>query len=285
MSWSEKLSHAYVDGRAEELALFLERMEASDVAAFLQSLSAAKAARLFTCISPRLGAQAYTSLEKELRIQILEAAPINVAGALLRRLGKEQSAEALASLSKARRAGLKQILSFAEDSAGGLMNPSYPSVVVDMSASQAIAALRGHERSRVSEIYALDRGQKLVGTLASSDLLLSDGSVRVGSLVTPLGETLSPFVSARSLLENEELIRRRSLPVVTEDGVYLGAISHEQLLNQVTGVEASEEDPGREDAARSLANLFKLGVKSLVSLVEERRNGNGPSGNRSSGGV
>src|SRR6266581_2266492 len=65
------------------------------------------------------------------------------------------------------------LLAYAEDDAGGLMNPRYARLRPDMSVDEAITYLRRQARERLETIYymyVLDAEQRLLGVVSFRDL-------------------------------------------------------------------------------------------------------------------
>jgi len=282
MKWDEALSKAYADAASEEAAAFLERLDPPAVADCLSGLGLPRAIRLFANLSPLAASQAFPSLEEGAKAALLEEAPIDVCGALLRRLPKETATKWLGALSRSRREALKRALAYPADTAGGAMDSAYPAVMADTRAADAVAALRKSERGGLGDIFVIDRQHRLVGALAPSDLLLADAQAPVSGMAVAADRALSPFADVASLLESPVLARARVLPVVSTDNVYLGAISYERLARQAR--EAAPDalrKTGREEAAAALGQLFKLGVEAVAAVVEPAAGENhAPSGSK-----
>ena len=79
----------------------------------------------------------------------------------------------LALLDDSTRREVTALLAYAEDDAGGLMNPRFARLRPDMSVDEAIRYLRIQARERLESLnylYVLDADQKLLGVVAFQDL-------------------------------------------------------------------------------------------------------------------
>src|SRR2546422_9323090 len=79
----------------------------------------------------------------------------------------------LALLDDPTRKEVAALLAYAEDDAGGLMNPRYARLRPDMSVDEAITYLRRQARERLETIYymyVLDAEQRLLGVVSFRDL-------------------------------------------------------------------------------------------------------------------
>jgi magnesium transporter len=77
---------------------------------------------------------------------------------------------------------VRALLAYAEDAAGGLMNPRYARVRPDMTVDEAIAYLKKQARARLETIYyvyVLDEQQHLLGVVSFRELFAAPTNTRV----------------------------------------------------------------------------------------------------------
>jgi hypothetical protein len=78
---------------------------------------------------------------------------------------------------------------------------------------------------------------------------------------------LSALTDYRSVLNNPDLRRYNALPVTTEDGHYLGAVTEETL----TELADEEAAAGREtggSAGAALGELYRVGLFGMLHSIE-----------------
>src|SRR5207253_4479324 len=92
----------------------------------------------------------------------------------------------LALLDEPTRKEVAALLAYAEDDAGGLMNPRYARLRPDMSVDEAITYLRRQARERLETIYymyVLDAEQRLLGVVSFRDLFAAPPEKKVRDIM------------------------------------------------------------------------------------------------------
>src|SRR5216110_193228 len=127
----------------------------------------------------------------------------------------------LALLDEPTRREVAALMAYAEDDAGGLMNPRYARVRPDVSVDEAISYLRRQARAVleiINYVYVLDADQKLLGVVSFRDLFAAPGDKKVRDLMS------SDVVTASEQMDQEELARLfaqtnlQAIPVVDASG-------------------------------------------------------------------
>src|SRR5881296_2434340 len=93
----------------------------------------------------------------------------------------------LALLDDPTRKEVAALLVYAEDDAGGLMNPRYARVRPDVSVDEAISYLRKQAREVVESfyyVYAIDADQKLVGVVSFRELFAAPATKSVRDIMS-----------------------------------------------------------------------------------------------------
>jgi magnesium transporter len=274
--------------RLSELATLLRDRHASDLVDLLRQLGRPERAVVFRLLPRPLAVDVFSSLDpgerdsllKDLtdeetrqllaglspddRTYVLEELPGPVVQRLLNLLGPEDLREA------------RQLLGYPEDSAGRLMTPDYVALRPEWSAMEALEHLRarGRESETIDVLYVVDDGWRLVGTVGLRHLILARRDARVGALMQPPAATVPPTA------DREETVRLMSrydlfaLPVVDRDGVLLGIVTVDDVLD--VAVEEATEDFHRIAAVAPLDTtyrdsspwrLYRKRVGWLIALV------------------
>ena len=185
-------------------------------------------------------AQVSEQLQAPLLAHILDEASPDVAADVLRNIPEEQSEETLEAMEES--ADVIPLLQYPDDSAGGIMSPDYVAVREDITAGTALDSVRlqnaGVEHS--DYVLAVSGDRRLVGILDFVGLALARSSLPVRDIMEP--DPLSVTVETDQedcarLLQRYEL---NALPVVDPDGVLLGVIFGEDLVD-VLEEEATED--------------------------------------------
>jgi magnesium transporter len=138
---------------------------------------------------------------------------------------------------------VRALLAFAEDDAGGLMNPRYARVRPDATVDEAIAYVRRQARERLETIYvvyAIDADQRLVGVVTLRELFVASAEKTVRDVMT------TDLVVAREDMDQEALSHLfvesdlTAIPVVDSDGRMKGIVTVDDIVD-VVQEEATED--------------------------------------------
>jgi len=180
------------------------------------------------------------SQEKRSWIRLL---PLDDAADFIQRVPPDARQELLNLLDEGSRREVVGLLAYAEDEAGGLMNPRYIRLRPDMSVEEAIRYLRAQARTPIEVIYytyVLDYDQKLLGVVSFRELLLASPDKRVREMMkTDLvmvheeddREKVSGMFSDHGLM---------ALPVVDEQDRMKGLVTYDDIVD-VVQKEATED--------------------------------------------
>jgi magnesium transporter len=149
----------------------------------------------------------------------------------------------LAALDEVTRREVGALLAYAEDAAGGLMNPRFARVRPDMSVDEAISYLRRQARDRVETIYyayVLDPDQRLLGVVSFRDLFSARPEQAVADVMT------RDVVTVRDDMDQEAVSRifaqhdLLAVPVVDAAGRMEGLVTFDDIVD-VVQEEATED--------------------------------------------
>ncbi len=135
------------------------------------------------------------------------------------------------------------LLAYAEDEAGGLMNPRYARVRPDMTIDEAISYLRKLARQSLgtfSYAYVLDEQQKLLGVVSLRELFASAGERKVRDAMQTDLVTLQEDVDQETvsqLFAETDLV---AIPVVDIEGRMKGIVTVDDVVD-VVQEEATED--------------------------------------------
>src|SRR5438093_2002966 len=195
--------------------------------------------------------------------------PPDDAADLVQEANEEEREGLLALLDEATRREVAALLAYAEDDAGGLMNPRYARVRPDVSADEAISYLRRQARAVleiINYVYVLDADQKLLGVVSFRDLFAAPGDQKVRDLMS------SDVVTASEQMDQEELARLfaqtnlQAIPVVDASGRMKGIVTVDDIVDVIQ--EEATEDIQKIGGTQALeAPYLKVG---LVEMVRKR---------------
>ena len=244
---------AFSDLNDEYQARLLPRMDIPTVADLLEELEDDEAADMAEILPTERLADVLDEMEPDEAADVLGDMP------------PERVAEALAEMEDADE--VIPLLSYPDETAGGLMTTSFIALRPHTTAWQAIEFLRRFSPEEETPYYlnVINRDRQLVGIVGLRDLIVAEPTTRVESFMDPdvvYVTTDTDQEDAARLMVRYDLA---ALPVVDDKEVLRGVITYDDLMDVL-------EDEATEDIYR-LANVSDpdLSINSPISLSLRRR--------------
>jgi len=141
----------------------------------------------------------------------------------------------LLTLDHKHRDNLKHVLSYPEDSAGGLMNIDIITVRDDVNVRTVIRYLRLLKKmpNDTDKVFVVDRSYKYIGSIHISTLLTNEAEQNIGPLIN---KTLKPISANMPEKEVAHLFEQRNLisaPVIDEDNQLIGRITIDDVVDVI----------------------------------------------------
>ncbi|MBV9453923.1 MAG: magnesium transporter [Rubrobacter sp.] len=215
-----------------EIAASLSTEERLDM---LEALPDEMAADTLEEMSPELQVSVMNSLDDEEASELVEEMDPDDAADLLSDLPQERTQEILDHLPRSEAQELRELLSYPEESAGGIMTPEYISVRPDTPAREVVEKLRSSppEEEHSFYIYITDEVEHLEGVFSLRDLILANPE-------TPVREFMSQELVCVSLeTEQDEVVRKimkynlKAIPVVDEENKLNGIVTIDDVIDLV----------------------------------------------------
>lgn len=248
------------DGRLEAVRALLEQMHPAETAQLLESLSQDERQVVWEMVDPEVEGDVLAHVNDDVRASLIRemeiAELVKAAGALdtddladiLPDLPDAAINEVLLSLDAQDRQRLEAVLSYPEDTAGGMMNVDAitvrPNVTLDV--VLRYLRLRGKLPDATDKLIVVDREDRYLGLLAINTLLTSAPTLSVAAAMTrdePI-EATRPAGEVAQWFEQRDLV---SAPVVNDAGKLLGRITIDDVVDVI-----------RDSADHSLLGLTGL---------------------------
>ncbi|TWT42261.1 Magnesium transporter MgtE [Phycisphaerae bacterium RAS1] len=178
--------------------------------------------------------------ERRLWIRLL---PPDDAADLIQAVPAEQREALLTLLDDATRGEVNALLAYAEDEAGGLMNPRYARLRPEMSVDEAIRYLRRQSRTSAETVYyayVVDHAQHLLGVVSFRQLVTAPPEKTVGDIMArelvKIPEEMDQEAVSHIFADHGYL----ALPVVDSEGRMKGIVTADDIVD-VVKEEATED--------------------------------------------
>jgi magnesium transporter len=230
----------------DRLTQLLSEAHPSEVAHLLASLPAKQRLQLWHAeglqqsellayVDDNIRAELMADMEAEEVAAATEQMDTDDAVDLLQDLPDDRIEEVLQAMDELRRLRLTQILSYPEDTAGGLMNTDTLTVRLDLRLATVLRYLRRHEKlpEKTEALIVVDMENRYQGMLFLTDLITQDGELKVREVMSQSVEPISAHISTHEvarIFEHRDLL---TSPVVDENGVLLGRITVDDVMDVI----------------------------------------------------
>jgi len=265
-----RLDRALTAGTLADVAGVIAELSPGDVAHLLSSSPPRYRHVLWSLLDSDQEADVLNELPDDLRTSFLldmdpEALALIVGklddddvADILQELPDEITSQVLAIMDEQDRARIETVLSYSDDVAGGLMSTDTITVRADLTLDVVLRYLRRHTEipQNTDSVIVVNRDDRFVGLLPIRTLLVADPGTSVREMMITSREAipaLMPSAEVARLFERNDWI---SAPVVNENGVLLGRITIDDIVDVI-----------REEADHSLTSLAGLGEEDTFSPV------------------
>ena len=152
---------------------------------------------------------------------------------VIRLFSSDEQTNALSQLDENTRRDVEALLAFAEDKAGGWMNPQFVRLRDDMRVDVAIAYIRAQAASPAETInyaYVMNANQTLVGAVSYRELLLAPADKKMQEIMSKDLVTVAVDASAESAAQIFSTSGHTALPVVDTDGKMQGILTIDDMV-------------------------------------------------------
>jgi magnesium transporter len=221
----------------DELREALDAFHTEDIAELLEDLPQTEAIALFKAVPPDLAAAVLAHMPEDERGRILELLGADTAAEVLARMAPDDRTDALQELPSPIAEMIlshiaetepelaedtRELASYAEDSAGGLMTTEYIALAPNTKIWQAIESVRQYGRQDKAETvyyaYVVAFGGKLVGVVSLRELILRDPGMSVEDIMTENVILVQPGMHQEEVANTFQKYGFSALPVVDEQG-------------------------------------------------------------------
>jgi magnesium transporter len=216
-----------------EAARQIETFAVADILPSLREQPAEVLVPVWSKLVPLVAATLTRQLPAELAQVLLTEIPPGDAVRILFQMPENPRKAMLETLGPATRNELVQLMSYPEDSAGRLMDTRIPTYRGDMTVSDALDSLRQAKMKTARSLYLVDTQGRIHARVLLQDLALAELDSKLEDLAKPVRATVQAIASREEVLDTFARYILLDLPVVDLDGVLLGVIINNSLVQAV----------------------------------------------------
>ncbi len=175
----------------------ITELHPADLAEIISDLSRAESKKLLESLDVKTVADTLEEVETEFQATLIETMPDERVADVLEEMAPDDAADLLAELPENRSkeilklmeveeaADVRKLLTYNEDTAGGIMTTEFVAVPPDVTAEKAISLLREawQEAETIFYVYVTDKKGKLEGVFSLKDLILAQPGTHVSDIM------------------------------------------------------------------------------------------------------
>ena len=243
----DSLKQFMQSGTMLQAARMLNTLHPSEIADLLESLPLREREVVWEMVDPNLEGEILIELGEEVRESVLKEMDAEEVLAAVQNLDTDDMAdlilslpeavirETLASMDNQRLQQVEAVLSYQEDTAGGLMELNEITIRPNVTVDVVLRYLRrlGEFPDHTDRLYIVDRFNRYLGSIKIDQLLTKGGDIQVVDLIDP---KLDPILvdthdsDVARLFQDYDLI---SAPVIDADNRLLGRITIDDVVDVI----------------------------------------------------
>lgn len=245
----KRVSKVFRDMHPAKAAGLLEALPLDERSAVWETLDSERAGKILVHLHEEVRARLALEMEDDELIAAVRKLDLDDLVDLIQALPKGRGRQLLLSMDESKREQLVSMLSWPEDSAGGLMNIDHISVRGDVKIGSVLRYLRLLEDlpDHTDKVMVVDRKNRYQGVLRLSRLVTSLPEARVSEVMDSEFEALPVEMSSHDVARRFEDLDMLSAAVTDDNGVLLGRITVDDVMDII-----------REDSGRAMMHMAGL---------------------------
>lgn len=182
----QQLQETLDDFHSADLADIFPELKPEERLLCFKNIDEEKAADLIEYLSPQLQVEILGDIDEELASRVIAKMPHDSAADVLGDMEEDDSETYLDKLPDKFSAEVRELLTYNEDTAGGIMNPVMMTVNVDMTVEEVLSSIRVQAQEDNLElyyVYVVDKQNHLQGVISLRKLLTSPVEKKVEDIM------------------------------------------------------------------------------------------------------
>lgn len=285
-----------LEGDDETLKTLISEYHASEIAILFESLPQEARERIISLLPAELASEVISEMDAEFhpekllenlhperRSEIIEELDYDDATDIISQLPEKQQNEILGDLDEEDASHIRNLLTYDEDTAGGLMNTQVIKINENLTKKEALDEIirQSEEMEEFYTINVVDDQNVLKGIVSLKDVIKARNNIKIKDLIQP------DFVYVQADTDQEEVAKLisqynlTSIPVVDDQMHLLGRITFDDVIDvmeeentedilKISGVSEDEELAGNwKEAVKSRLPwlVLNLGTAFLAASV------------------
>ncbi|WP_158799475.1 magnesium transporter [Pedobacter sp. L105] len=280
----------------EQLTVILNEYHASEIAILFESLTKEDRQRIINLLPVEMASEIISEMHEEAhpeelllqlhpdkRTEIVEELDYDDATDIISQLEEHEQKEILGDLNEDDASSIRNLLSYHEDTAGGLMNTEFIRIHLHLTKKDAIDEIirQSEEIEEFYTIFVVDERNVFQGIVSLKDIIKAKGNVQITELVKTDVAWVSPDTDQEEVARLISQYNITSIPVLDKQMKLLGRVTFDDVIDvlqdentedilKISGVSEDEELSGNWiEAVKSRLPwlVINLGTAFLASAV------------------
>jgi len=285
-----------LNGDDEQLKVLLGAYHASEIAILFDSIQQDDRERIINLLPVEVASEVISEMHEEAhpeelllllhpekRTEIVEELDYDDATDIISQLDAHEQREILEDLNEDDASNIRNLLTYAEDTAGGLMNTEFIKINLNLNKQDAIVELirQSEDIEEFYTIFVVDDDNVFHGIVSLKDIIKAKGNVKITALVKEEVAWVHPDTDQEEVARLISQYNITSIPVVDRDMHLLGRVTFDDVIDviedentedilKISGVSEDEELSGNwVEAVKSRLPwlIINLGTAFLASAV------------------
>lgn len=246
----------YIENTDDKAILaLLEEEHHADIAELLDELNLDESTYIIKLLDSDLTSDTLMEVDEDIRENILKNLSVKEIAEEVEELDSDDAADIIAELpedrqekviseieDKEHKAGIQELLTYNEDSAGGLMAKELIKVNENWNIPQCLKEMRNQasEVTRVHSIYVIDNDNVLKGRLSLKDLLIASTKAHISDIYIPKVTSVNVNDKAEDVARIMQKYDLEAIPVVNNENHLEGRITIDDIVDVIK--EEAEKD-------------------------------------------
>jgi magnesium transporter len=225
----------------------LHELHPADLAEIVRDLNKLESGQLLDTLDVQHLADTLEEVEPAFQAELVEHMSDEKVADVLEEMEPDEAADLLGDLPKERKEGLlalmekedaddvRKLLTYPEDSAGGIMTTEFASIQPNLTASEAIKQLHGmaDEVETMFYVYVVDADQCLVGTFSLNNLIFAKPGQMVSDFMTKHLITVNLTDDQETVAQTVAKYDLLAVPVVDDQNHLHGIVTADDALDKI----------------------------------------------------
>ena len=225
----------------------IEKLHPADLADILEELDSFGRKHIFDQLDTEMKAKTLSEVEDEFQTSLIDEANPDEIAEIIDNMGPDEAADLLHELDETKQTEIisrieddehqeeiQELLSYKEDTAGGIMSTECLQVRSEFTKEQIIELIQNNDEDleTIYDIYVTDDKDILIGTCSLRQLLVQKANITVGDIMETIDmKFLGPDDSWEDVAEFMSKYNLINVPIVTtKDKELLGVVSVDDIL-------------------------------------------------------